>query len=308
MNPLEAHPAADLFPMMGGADYAALKDDIEKNGLREPITLCEGKILDGRNRFRACEELGVQPKLAQYEGASPTAFVWSMNGARRHLKKGQLAMIAQKMLPHLQEEAKKRQGARTDILPISAESSSSEADQTSNEVAAAIVGVGKGMVQQANYVAKNAPELVTKVETGEVTLNSAYESVKRGRAIPSKPRNLPRAERIEQIRSLAADGNCSGQIAEKIGITDQQVRVIAREAKITLPDAAIGKVHRINIHRVIESTVHGLEGYAQGLQVVNGGVIGIDRNDAAAWADSLRVSLGTINKLRKQLTRHANGN
>jgi ParB-like chromosome segregation protein Spo0J len=58
---LNHHPIANLFPEMTGSDYDALVKDIKSNGLIEPITLFEGKILDGRNRARACLEAEIEP-------------------------------------------------------------------------------------------------------------------------------------------------------------------------------------------------------------------------------------------------------
>jgi hypothetical protein len=48
MSTLEPHHLADLFPPMEGAEYAALREDIRVNGLFDPITLYQGRILDGR--------------------------------------------------------------------------------------------------------------------------------------------------------------------------------------------------------------------------------------------------------------------
>ena len=39
--------------MMDAASLWELADDIRANGLREPITLLDGKVLDGRNRHEA---------------------------------------------------------------------------------------------------------------------------------------------------------------------------------------------------------------------------------------------------------------
>jgi len=75
-NLLQPHPAASIFPMMSDADIEALVADIRTNGQREPIITTEGMILDGRNRARACEMLGIAPITAELDGkVTPEAFV-----------------------------------------------------------------------------------------------------------------------------------------------------------------------------------------------------------------------------------------
>ncbi len=310
MADFPVHPAAELFPMMLDEQYAKLRDDIRANGLREPITLCEAKVLDGRNRLRACDELGIEPKFTSYDGESPVAFVWSLNGARRHLSKSQLAAIATEMLPQLREEASKRKAQATgaprgekSVLPVSAGETGNARD-----IAAKMVGVGHSIVQRAAEVKKTDPALFERIKTGEVTVESAHRNLRHGVPLPDKPQKAPRAERERQIRELAALGNRADQIAEKIGTSVQRVRELANAAGITLPDAAIGRAHKIDAHRVIETTVHGLEGYSLGLQTINGAVNSIDPAVAAQWAESLRASFVSLHKLRKQLLEVANGN
>ena len=81
---MTTHPAADAFPMMDQNRFQDLVDDIREHGQHEPITLCDGMILDGRNRYKACLELGINPKTKDFDG-DPWAYVWSLNGERRDL-------------------------------------------------------------------------------------------------------------------------------------------------------------------------------------------------------------------------------
>jgi hypothetical protein len=93
---LEVHPAiAHLFPPMRPKEFAALKADIERGGVREKIKLLDGKIVDGWNRSRACRELGVRcPSETLPSGTDPVAFALSANATRRQLTKSQLACVA----------------------------------------------------------------------------------------------------------------------------------------------------------------------------------------------------------------------
>lgn len=110
MVELALHPLCTTFPRMPGEEFAALKLDIKEHGLIDPIYLYEGKILDGRHRFYACQETGVEPRFREYEGSDPRGFVISVNLKRRHLNESQRAMVAASL-------ANMRQGARTDIQP-----------------------------------------------------------------------------------------------------------------------------------------------------------------------------------------------
>ena len=84
--------AADAWPMMDDKGFALLLHDIERNGQEEPIAICDGMILDGRNRYRACIELGIEPITQEYSG-NPWDYTWTMNGARRDMDATVKALI-----------------------------------------------------------------------------------------------------------------------------------------------------------------------------------------------------------------------
>lgn len=97
MTDLEFHPVADIFPMMSDLEFAGLVGDIREHGLREPVWLhSDGRIIDGRNRYRACRSLDRDPQFRTYDGTEDNLvpFVISLNLHRRHLDSDQRSMVA----------------------------------------------------------------------------------------------------------------------------------------------------------------------------------------------------------------------
>ena len=126
---LEYHPLADIFELIEGDEFTSLVEDIKEQGLLEPITLLDGKILDGRNRYRACLEAGEDPIFVAYGDKSayenfpydvesfgdlddPASYVMSRNIMRRHLNTSQRALLAVKLKKIFQEEAEKKRNSK----------------------------------------------------------------------------------------------------------------------------------------------------------------------------------------------------
>jgi len=86
------HALSAAFPTMSESQFADLIEDVRQNGLNEPIVLFEQQILDGWNRYQACQEAGVKPYFTEYQGADPVQYVKSKNLFRRHLSESQRAM------------------------------------------------------------------------------------------------------------------------------------------------------------------------------------------------------------------------
>ena len=99
---------------MDDAALADLAADIATNGLHEPIWRHkDGRIIDGRNRWRACQRVGIECRHRTYEKGDDTILAWvvSKNLHRRHLTTAQRAALAADL-------ATMKQGARTDLTAI----------------------------------------------------------------------------------------------------------------------------------------------------------------------------------------------
>jgi hypothetical protein len=104
MTTYDFHPLAVLFPLMESAEFDELVADIKVHGLREPIVLHDRKILDGRNRYRACLKAGVEPVVRPLILGNRVAdselvnYVISTNLHRRHLTAQQKRDLVEKLL------------------------------------------------------------------------------------------------------------------------------------------------------------------------------------------------------------------
>jgi ParB-like chromosome segregation protein Spo0J len=174
----EVHPAANLFPMMSEAEYQGLKADIDEHGQREDIVVWCNKLIDGRNRLRACEELGRNPSIAELdEHHDPVAYVISHNLHRRHLTTSQRAIVAAKM-------ANLKNGQAGNGRKVDPQNCGS----TSTEDAAKLLNVSERSIESAKQVIKSADaKVIAAVEQGAMTVNKAVTLVLKKPAKKPKP-------------------------------------------------------------------------------------------------------------------------
>lgn len=95
----EQHPvAAKLMP--GGMDeteFTAFCEDVEQRGILMPVTLYEGKVLDGWHRYRAGQKTGTPFKTIEYAGKDPAGYIASVNVLRRKLSSLQRALVGARL-------------------------------------------------------------------------------------------------------------------------------------------------------------------------------------------------------------------
>jgi hypothetical protein len=178
----EVHPLANIFPTLDGSAFDALVEDIRANGQQQPVVLFEGKILDGRNRYLACRQLGSEVRTTDYLGSDPIGCVLSANLHRRHLNESQRAMVA---------------GRLTDL----GRGANQHTKQgTSIDVTSQLLNVGRASVERARKVlAAGDPALIKDVEQGRQAVSSAANTVK---AATKQRKGQQRRRQTQPLRHL----------------------------------------------------------------------------------------------------------
>src|ERR1700732_625982 len=105
---LQPHPLAQLFPPISQEELAELGRDIALHGQLEPIVLYQGKILDGVNRYKACQLMNREPWTIEFNPErikrTPEEYVIAANVQRRHLTPAQRAAIAVEWAEQIEKE------------------------------------------------------------------------------------------------------------------------------------------------------------------------------------------------------------
>jgi hypothetical protein len=249
------HAASGIFPLLEEKELRELARDIEAHGLREPIILYKGKILDGRNRDAACKLAKVQPRYQEYEGDDPVAFVVSKNIHRRHLTTSQRAAFAADLAAMLAPKAKERQIAPLKHGEDSVRANSPEREGRPREQAAKVFHISPRSVQDAVVLKKEDPALHAAVKAGKTSLHAATTKL-----AATKGKKLSKAE-VAKLEALA-------------------VRRRARQAKQEekwAAEVAANRARQRNEHRTnpvdegtferafrwVEEHLEGVEDYAQ---------------------------------------------
>ena len=153
MNTLrEDYPISDLanlFPEASPEEYQDILASIEEIGQQEPIGVKDGQIFDGRNRLRACRELGIEPRFIELgDDVDPLQYVLAKNLARRHLDASQRAVIAYK----LSAWSKRGGDRRSEAYREGVDHSAILPDGFTQEQSAKLLAVSPRSVRQAGKV------------------------------------------------------------------------------------------------------------------------------------------------------------
>lgn len=181
----QQHPLSAAFPSMSDEQFRALVDDIDLNGVRSPILLYQGKIIDGWHRYQACLELNVKKmRMADWEGDDPVAFVLSQNLHRRHLNPSQRSIIFAELAEWSEKFGRPSKSLQLATMTL--------------EKAAELTQVSLRTMNQAKAATQAEPEVQQAVKEGRMSVAEAAKLAKEDpetqKQAAQKPKEKKRSE------------------------------------------------------------------------------------------------------------------
>lgn len=233
---LTQHPLSAAYPAMEKADFDGLCADIRKVGLREPITLFEGQILDGWHRYNACMCEGKNAAYVEFDDGDPREFVISKNGHRRHLTASQRAAAIVKAMDWRPRGGDGSNQHESKSVPGTDPSSSSEMAKAAHVSVTMIEkaktaergGLGDA-VRDGKVSAKDAAAIAKAPTKVQVAAKAAIE--KGEKPVLPAPAKISEAEKLQieldEVRELNADMardlEVYLKVAEAGGDTDNEI-------------------------------------------------------------------------------------
>ena len=250
MEQLKFHPVSEIFPSMPQAEFDALVADITANGLREPIHIMGDSVIDGRHRYRACLQAGVEPQfVVMPDGTDLNGLVISLNLRRRHLDESQRAMVA----------------ARLANLPLGS-NQHAQICAPSQDSAAEMLNVSRRTVQHARAVLEHgAPELATAVDTGVIAVSSAAALSRL--TVDAQQAMLSRTP--QEIRAIAQDVGNRIQSAGVVGLS--AVRIFDEVAQ----EAGLDGAQQLAVVQVIQGQATPLPTPMEAKRIASEGAKGL---------------------------------
>jgi hypothetical protein len=190
---MEYHEYANIYRMLPEKELQALADDMKAKGQLLHITSYEGKILDGRNRYRACEIAGIEPRIEPYTGDDPLGLIASLNDHRRHDTDNERALVGARMANLKRGDMGKGGLDRPMGRP-------KDQPAITIERAAELSGSSAKNIQRAKPIVQSGiPELQDMAESGEVSIRAASEVAK----LPEEEQRKAVAGGVQGVKDAA---------------------------------------------------------------------------------------------------------
>jgi N6-adenosine-specific RNA methylase IME4/ParB-like chromosome segregation protein Spo0J len=182
VSELREHPCVDLVPAMSGEEFARLVADVGEQGLLEPLKIRpDGVVLDGQHRLRAVRQLGwEQVPVRLVEPENELQFMVRSAVLRRQLNESQRAAVAVEWAGYETEQrlGLQRRKANLRHSPLDVAELPHRAGRTRDRYAK-LVGVSPRLLQNAQLIRGEAPDLFQQIKAGQLSVTKAVTELKR---------------------------------------------------------------------------------------------------------------------------------
>lgn len=216
------HPLSAAFPAMDSETFRALVEDVRSHGQRDTATLCDGMVIDGWHRYKACQELSIPCRFEEFSGLDAVAFVRSKNQHRRHYQKSQQAAIEVSLTAWAEAHRPRKGEAASPFSTNKAmadragttERTIQHAKRAHEAGLGEAVRDGKISAERAAELAKADPALAKQVAHGDVTLPAAVAKVEGKPKAERKPK--PKLLSEEESALILAENARLQEVAETL--------------------------------------------------------------------------------------------
>ncbi len=196
-----------LIPPLAAAELEQLTANIITEGCRDPLVHWKGVLIDGHNRHRICTEHGVAFQMVEREFESRDEVkIWILENqlGRRNLTPTVRLDLGLLLAPLKAAQGKQNQQIRKGEQAGATLTTLSKLEPVNTRAfIAQVADVSEGTVDKYKAIIAKAPiEILAKVRTGEVSINSAFNDI---RATEKEERREARRDSNRQLIGKAPD-------------------------------------------------------------------------------------------------------
>lgn len=169
---------SNLIPPLTPEEFSGLEQSILAEGCRDAIILWNNIIIDGHNRYKICKEHNIpfRTQTKDFESREDV-ILWMFRNqlSRRNLNDFQRIEVVRKYENTVREQAKERQGTRTDISIKKGNIVPKLAQSRSRDILADMAGVGHSTYQYVITILDTAAEhVIQAVRKNELSVHAGY--------------------------------------------------------------------------------------------------------------------------------------
>lgn len=174
-----------LIPALTGEEYKQLEANILSEGIRDPLVVWNGYLVDGHNRYTIANQHGLEYKTVSKEfkdGNAVKEWMILNQFGRRNLLPYQRSVLVLQLEDVFKAKAKENQvlsgGDKKTVCQISDKPIIEKVD-TKKELAK-VANVSHDTITKVKVIeAKATSEVKAQLSTGEMSINQAYQDIKK---------------------------------------------------------------------------------------------------------------------------------